>query len=115
MYPVHLFLWVVPLLRLNDVDSMDKLKDVYMHFLLYYGRDIPKMHNALNRPKKKNVRTKLVRRPAKKMVKVTVRRPKHKKKLNEDDSDSENDKDWTEEDAKRVSEMSGSLFLITSV
>uniref|UniRef100_UPI0034C6DEEA SPT6 n=1 Tax=Homo sapiens TaxID=9606 RepID=UPI0034C6DEEA len=28
--------------RLKDVQSMDELKDVYNHFLLYYGRDIPK-------------------------------------------------------------------------
>lgn len=37
---------------------MDELKDVYSHFLLYYGRDIPKMQNAAkaNRKKLKRVR-----------------------------------------------------------
>lgn len=37
---------------------MDELKDVYSHFLLYYGRDIPKMQNAAkaNRKKMKRVR-----------------------------------------------------------
>lgn len=37
---------------------MDELKDVYNHFLLYYGRDIPKMQNAAkaNRKKLKRVR-----------------------------------------------------------
>ncbi|XP_038075728.1 transcription elongation factor SPT6-like isoform X2 [Patiria miniata] len=90
--------------RLNDVDSMDKLKDVYMHFLLYYGRDIPKMHNALKKSKKKTGRTKLVRRPAKKMVKVMVRRPKMKKPKENEDDDSDDDKDWTEEDAKKDEE-----------
>lgn len=44
--------------RLKDVQSMDELKDVYSHFLLYYGRDIPKMQNAAkaNRKKLKRVR-----------------------------------------------------------
>lgn len=32
--------------RLKDVQSLDELGDVYHHFLLYYGRDIPKMQNA---------------------------------------------------------------------
>lgn len=27
--------------RLKDVQSMDELKDVYNHFLLYYGRGHP--------------------------------------------------------------------------
>lgn len=37
---------------------MDELKDVYNHFLLYYGRDIPKMQNAAkaNRKKHKRIR-----------------------------------------------------------
>ncbi|XP_029441648.1 transcription elongation factor SPT6-like [Rhinatrema bivittatum] len=44
--------------RLKDVQSMDELKDVYNHFLLYYGRDIPKMQNAAksNRKKLKRIR-----------------------------------------------------------
>ena len=33
-------------LRLKAVQSCDELSDVYNHFLLYYGRDIPKMQNA---------------------------------------------------------------------
>lgn len=32
---------------------MDELKDVYNHFLLYYGRDIPKMQNAAKASRKK--------------------------------------------------------------
>ncbi|KAM5179933.1 transcription elongation factor SPT6 isoform 2-T2 [Mantella aurantiaca] len=39
--------------RLKDVRSMDELKDVYNHFLLYYGRDIPKMQNAAKSNQKK--------------------------------------------------------------
>ncbi|XP_072909557.1 transcription elongation factor SPT6 [Hemitrygon akajei] len=39
--------------RLKDVQSTDELRDVYNHFLLYYGRDIPKMQNALKPSKKK--------------------------------------------------------------
>ena len=29
--------------RIQAVQTMDDLKDVYAHFLLHYGRDIPKM------------------------------------------------------------------------
>ncbi|KAM4046625.1 transcription elongation factor SPT6 [Anomaloglossus baeobatrachus] len=39
--------------RLKDVRSMDELRDVYNHFLLYYGRDIPKMQNASKSSQKK--------------------------------------------------------------
>ncbi|XP_046892038.1 transcription elongation factor SPT6-like [Hypomesus transpacificus] len=39
--------------RLKDVQSSDELSDVYNHFLLYYGRDIPKMQNAAKSSKKK--------------------------------------------------------------
>ncbi|XP_066551775.1 transcription elongation factor SPT6 isoform X2 [Amia ocellicauda] len=39
--------------RLKDVQSIDELSDVYNHFLLYYGRDIPKMQNAAKSNKKK--------------------------------------------------------------
>lgn len=39
--------------RLKDVRSMDELRDVYNHFLLYYGRDIPKMQNAAKSSQKK--------------------------------------------------------------
>lgn len=35
------------------VQSMEELKDVYQHFLLYYGHDIPKMKNSLKKKKKK--------------------------------------------------------------
>ncbi|XP_026576952.1 transcription elongation factor SPT6 [Pseudonaja textilis] len=42
--------------RLKDVQSMDELKDVYNHFLLYYGRDIPKMQNAAKASRKKHKR-----------------------------------------------------------
>ncbi|CAB1348966.1 unnamed protein product [Coregonus sp. 'balchen'] len=36
----------------SDLES-DELSDVYNHFLLYYGRDIPKMQNAARSSKKK--------------------------------------------------------------
>ncbi|XP_069471429.1 transcription elongation factor SPT6 [Ambystoma mexicanum] len=39
--------------RLKDVQSTEELKDVYNHFLLYYGRDIPKMQNASKTSRKK--------------------------------------------------------------
>ncbi|KAI7796472.1 transcription elongation factor SPT6 isoform X1 [Triplophysa rosa] len=39
--------------RLKDVQALDELGDVYNHFLLYYGRDIPKMQNAVKSSKKK--------------------------------------------------------------
>ncbi|XP_067102313.1 transcription elongation factor SPT6-like [Osmerus mordax] len=46
--------------RLKDVQSSDELSDVYNHFLLYYGRDIPKMQNAAKSSKKKLKKTKEV-------------------------------------------------------
>lgn len=39
--------------RLKDVQSIEELSDVYNHFLLYYGRDIPRMQNAAKVTKKK--------------------------------------------------------------
>lgn len=39
--------------RLKDVQTLEELGDVYNHFLLYYGRDIPKMQNAAKANKKK--------------------------------------------------------------
>ncbi|KAL0973192.1 hypothetical protein UPYG_G00200120 [Umbra pygmaea] len=39
--------------RLKDVQSCDELADIYNHFLLYYGRDIPKMQNEARSSKKK--------------------------------------------------------------
>uniref|UniRef100_A0A4W5KQZ0 Transcription elongation factor SPT6 n=1 Tax=Hucho hucho TaxID=62062 RepID=A0A4W5KQZ0_9TELE len=39
--------------RLKDVQSIDELSDVYSHFLLYYGRDIPKMQNTAKAASKK--------------------------------------------------------------
>lgn len=39
--------------RLKDVQTLEELGDVYNHFLLYYGRDIPKMQNAAKTNKKK--------------------------------------------------------------
>lgn len=47
---------MLPFCRLKDVQSMDELKDVYNHFLLYYGRDIPKMQNAAKAARKKQKR-----------------------------------------------------------
>lgn len=31
--------------RVNSVETPEELQDVYGHFLLYYGRDLAKMHN----------------------------------------------------------------------
>uniref|UniRef100_A0A668VNX6 Transcription elongation factor spt6 n=1 Tax=Oreochromis aureus TaxID=47969 RepID=A0A668VNX6_OREAU len=39
--------------RLKDVQTLEELSDVYNHFLLYYGRDIPKMQNAAKANKKR--------------------------------------------------------------
>uniref|UniRef100_A0A665WPU1 Uncharacterized protein n=1 Tax=Echeneis naucrates TaxID=173247 RepID=A0A665WPU1_ECHNA len=39
--------------RLKDVQTLEELGDVYNHFLLYYGRDIPKMQNAAKANKKR--------------------------------------------------------------
>lgn len=39
--------------RLKDVQTIEELGDVYNHFLLYYGRDIPKMQNAAKANKKR--------------------------------------------------------------
>lgn len=39
--------------RLKDVQTLEELGDVYNHFLLYYGRDIPKMQNAAKASKKR--------------------------------------------------------------
>uniref|UniRef100_A0A4W5L4X4 Transcription elongation factor SPT6 n=1 Tax=Hucho hucho TaxID=62062 RepID=A0A4W5L4X4_9TELE len=44
--------------RLKDVQSIDELSDVYSHFLLYYGRDIPKMQNAAKAASKKKKKKK---------------------------------------------------------
>lgn len=35
------------------MQTLEELGDVYNHFLLYYGRDIPKMQNAAKASKKR--------------------------------------------------------------
>lgn len=54
---VFILLWCHSLFffncRLKDVQSIEELSDVYNHFLLYYGRDIPRMQNANKTTKKK--------------------------------------------------------------
>lgn len=35
------------------MQTLEELGDVYHHFLLYYGRDIPKMQNSAKATKKK--------------------------------------------------------------
>lgn len=35
------------------MQTLEELGDVYNHFLLYYGRDIPKMQNAAKTSKKR--------------------------------------------------------------
>ncbi|XP_077995239.1 transcription elongation factor SPT6-like isoform X2 [Glandiceps talaboti] len=42
--------------KLDAVQTHEELRDVYMHFLLYYGRDIPKMQNTEREKKKKQKR-----------------------------------------------------------
>ncbi|KAM3875493.1 transcription elongation factor SPT6-like [Diretmus argenteus] len=44
--------------RLKNVQSGDELSDVYNHFLLYYGRDIPKMQNGSKSRSKKSKKNK---------------------------------------------------------
>nr|CAB3266713.1 transcription elongation factor SPT6 [Phallusia mammillata] len=39
--------------RIQTVQTMEELRDVYGHFLLHYGRDIPKMQNALRIQRKR--------------------------------------------------------------
>lgn len=46
--------------RLKDVQTLEELGDVYNHFLLYYGRDIPKMQNAAKANKKRRKKIKEV-------------------------------------------------------
>ncbi|XP_074640844.1 transcription elongation factor SPT6-like [Tubulanus polymorphus] len=38
--------------RARGIQTIEELNDVYQHFLLYYGRDIPKMKAALKRKKR---------------------------------------------------------------
>ena len=39
--------------RLDAVETMEQLKDVYSHFMLYYRNDIPAMWEAKNKNKSK--------------------------------------------------------------
>ena len=45
---------------MKDVQSGEELGDVYNHFLLYYGRDIPKMQNVAKLSQKKSKKIKEV-------------------------------------------------------
>lgn len=47
------FFYIFFICRLKDVQTLEELGDVYNHFLLYYGRDIPKMQNAAKANKKR--------------------------------------------------------------
>ena len=40
------------LCRVKTIQNMDELRDVYQHFMLYYGNDIPKMKAALKAKKR---------------------------------------------------------------
>lgn len=53
--------------RLKDVQTLEELGDVYNHFLLYYGRDIPKMQNAAKANKKRLKKIKEVSEDGKRM------------------------------------------------
>lgn len=77
--------------RLNDVDTVDKLKDVYMHFLLYYGRDIPKMQEMMKKKEKKKKTIKVIR-------KVKVKRPKEKPETEDKEEKEEGEEDDEEEE-----------------
>lgn len=55
------------LCRLKDVQTLEELGDVYNHFLLYYGRDIPKMQNAVKANKKRLKKIKEVSEDGKRM------------------------------------------------
>lgn len=48
------------------MQTIEELSDVYNHFLLYYGRDIPKMQNTAKSKKKKLKRIKEVSEDGKK-------------------------------------------------
>ncbi len=39
--------------RVKSVETIEELHDVYQHFLLYYGTDIPKMKAALKAKKRR--------------------------------------------------------------
>ncbi|PIK37487.1 putative transcription elongation factor SPT6 [Apostichopus japonicus] len=76
--------------RINDVDTVEKLKDIYLHFLLYYGRDIPKMQAMLNKKEKKKKTIKVIR-------KVKVKKPKEKPVTEDGDEKEEGEEDDEEE------------------
>lgn len=42
--------------RLREVQTMEELKDVHMHFLLYYSQDIPRMQEELRKKSKEERR-----------------------------------------------------------
>ncbi|XP_030381643.1 transcription elongation factor SPT6 [Scaptodrosophila lebanonensis] len=50
--------------RLNDVQSMEELKDVHMYFLLNYSHELPNMHAALKRKEQQERREARARRLA---------------------------------------------------
>ena len=64
--------------RVKDVESPEQLNDVYQHFLLYYGREVPKMQIAEKQKKKQE------KREQKKREKEELRRQR-----NEENEDGE--------------------------
>ena len=51
---IIIFIWTMfDYYRAKAVQSMEELRDVYQHFLLYYGPDIPKMKNAMKARKRR--------------------------------------------------------------
>ena len=42
------------LFRVRQVQTMEELRDVYQHFLLYYGSDLPKMRNSEKKKSKES-------------------------------------------------------------
>ena len=64
--------------RVRDVSSPEQLNDVYHHFLLYYGREVPKMQVA------EKIKRKQEKKEQKKREKEELRRQR-----NEDNEDGE--------------------------
>ncbi|KAK6637223.1 hypothetical protein RUM44_007637 [Polyplax serrata] len=78
--------------RLKNVKTMDELKDVHMHFLLYYSQDIPTMVEA-NKKREKEAE------------KLEKRRKKLEEKANgEGDDDDEDEADDEEDEAEKIPE-----------
>ena len=70
--------------RVRDVVSPEQLNDVYQHFLLYYGREVPKMQIA------EKIKKKQEKKEQKKREKEELRRQR-----NEENEDGEQVRAWS--------------------